>query len=382
MKKLLLTCITFLALAACNEEGPSFEVDDVGVGGDGNLGAVLAQIKTAYNVPAVGAMMLVGDSVLEVDVAGERVYGTTTRVTADDLWHLGSITKAMTATLAGKLVEEGVISWETTVEDVWGDDLSIRDEYKSVRLEELFYHTSGMIHDITRIPSWSGDRENIPDLPALRRQWAEELMNMEPEVVRGTFLYSNGGYIVAGSMLETVTGKQWETLLTEFVFDPLGMSESGFGAPGVGGNQEQPYGHYPDGNIWIGVEPGPFADNPPPLGPAGTVHSSLRGFAPYLQAHLRGAQGQDGLLRSSTFETLHTSTSGINYAMGWQTGSSDGNRILAHNGSNTIWFAEIRIEPDRDFAIMVTTNAGNEGGQRAVIRLMQAMVTRFEAMNN
>ena len=49
------------------------------------------------------------------------------------------------------------------------------------------------------------------------------------------FLYSNVGFIIAGAMLEAVTGTGWEALLTDRVFEPLGMASCGFGAPGTPG---------------------------------------------------------------------------------------------------------------------------------------------------
>lgn len=370
---------TILLVCGCKDD-PKFSPSESGTAGDGNLSAILDQIRIDFKVPALSAMMIVGDSVLEMEAVGDRVFGFTDKVTKNDQWHIGSITKAMTATLAARLVEQGVINWDTTIGEIFADT-SIRDAYKEVRLEELFYHTSGVISDITRIASWTGDRENITDIVALRRQWALELLNFEHQIVRGHYLYSNGGYIIAGSMLESVTGKSWELLMDEQIFEPLEMINSGFGSPGVSGKRLQPQGHYKSGNFWIPVDPGPFADNPPPLGPAGTVHTTMTDFAKYLREHVNGANGQDGIVTAESFQKLHTPFPGINYAMGWGTGGTSDNRILAHNGSNTIWFAEVRFEPDNDYAIMVATNAGDTGGQDVIIRGIRIMIERFEKMN-
>lgn len=371
--------LIIILVVGCNDD-PKFSSSETGVAGDGNLHAILDQIKTDFKVPALGAMMLVGDSILEAEAAGERAFGFGVMVTDNDQWHIGAITKAMTATLAAILVEEGLINWETTAGEIFSTSL-IRREFADVRLEEFFYHTSGTINDITRIPSWGGDRENIEDIISLRKQWALELLNFEPEVVRGVFNYSNGGYIIAGAMLEAVTDWSWEDLITERLFAPLGMKNSGFGSPGTGGKHLQPYGHFKGGDLWIPVEPGPLADNPPPLGPAGTIHSTLQDFALYLKMHKDGANGISDFLKPESFQKLHTPFPGSNYAMGWQTGEVGGNKILAHNGSNTLWFAEVRVEPDRDYVIMIVTNSGNTGGQDAIIKGIQTMTSRFDKLD-
>ena len=59
-----------------------------------------------------------------------------------------------------------------------------------------------------------------------------ELLALDSDVSRGAYAYSNGGFVVAGAMLEELTGETWESLLTRRVLTPLGMTSTGFGAPG------------------------------------------------------------------------------------------------------------------------------------------------------
>jgi CubicO group peptidase (beta-lactamase class C family) len=108
------------------------------------------------------------------------------------------------------------------------------------------------------------------------------------------FAYSNFGYMVAGAMLEQVAQRSWEQLLQEHLFKPLRMRTAGFGPP------KQVAGHN-------GKPPRPpVFDNPPVLGPAGTVHCSLRDWAAFARLHLRGARGEKtALLRPESFATLH-----------------------------------------------------------------------------
>ena len=106
--------------------------------------------------------------------------------------------------------------------------------------------------------------------------------------------YSNGGYIIAGAMLETIMSSSWETLVRDFVFAPLDMRDSGFGAPGIPDDLSQPWGHWDQGINYEPVSPGPDADNPQVFGPAGTVHTTMTDYAKFMSAHINGFRGIDG----------------------------------------------------------------------------------------
>jgi CubicO group peptidase (beta-lactamase class C family) len=137
-------------------------------------------------------------------------------------------------------------------------------------------------------------------------------------MAHGTISYSNTGYIVAGAMLEAVSGQDWETLVTQLVFQPLGMIDSGFGAPGTIGFVDQPQGHRRELGSWVPYPPSsPEAENPLIVGPAGTVHVTLADYAEYMVEHIAGAEGAGLLLTADTYAALHTPPTGGDYAAGW-----------------------------------------------------------------
>jgi len=355
-----------------------------GVAGDGRLGALLDSIRSDQGAPALAALLLAGDSVIEVAAVGYRADGHDELVTDADLWHLGSNTKAMTATLAGILVERGDIEWTTTIQDVFPELAdSIRAEYRDVQLRELLSHTAGLMADVSRTPSWLRLRTDTASIHHQRVRWAREFMSVPSEVRRGTFLYSNAGYIIVGAMLEQATGEDWETLMQRELFQPLGMTQAGFGPPGGTGSRDQPWGHVGgSANTLRAVPPGPFADNPAALAPAGTVHASLRDYARFVAAHLAGASGVDGVVSAETFATLHQPVdTAAGYALGWGVTERPWarGRVLTHNGSNTLWFATVWIAPARNFAVIATTNVGGERGAQATDQAASLLIRRYDA---
>ncbi|MBT5928293.1 MAG: beta-lactamase family protein, partial [Verrucomicrobia bacterium] len=220
-------------LSGCSRQFSDF---DVGIAGDGNLNNVLEHIRADHGLPALAVILVRSGEVVESEAVGVRAVGSPEQVTLSDRWHLGSNTKSMTATLAGLLVEEGAIRWETTIGEVFPNfPERTRPEYKNVRLEELFSQTAGLPKNEMQIPSYSKSRQSTETLSEQRRQWTRELLALEPEAQRGTHHYANANYVVAAAMLETVAGKPWEEMLRQKILNPLGMTSTGFGAPGTRG---------------------------------------------------------------------------------------------------------------------------------------------------
>jgi CubicO group peptidase (beta-lactamase class C family) len=175
-------------------------------------------------------------------------------------------------------------------------------------------------------------------------------------------LYSNNDYVVAGYMLEVAAGKPWEELISERVFEPLGIHDFGFGPPGHGSQIDQPLGHR------SGLDgPDPVStDVPDAMGPAGRVHMSLSSLLSYLEAH-RDKPG--GFLTNSSWDKLHNPPFGGNYALGWVV-SKDG--TLTHGGTNGWWKAEVMVAPGSGTVCGATANILNRNTESALLQLIQS----------
>ncbi|MFT3997375.1 MAG: serine hydrolase domain-containing protein, partial [Asticcacaulis sp.] len=175
-------------------------------------------------------------------------------------------------------------------------------------------------------------------------------------------VYANNGYIIAGSMLERLTGKSWEDLMMTEVFGLLGIKSAGFGAPGRPGQIDQPLGHAVQGHNRRSIAAGPGSpnDNPVALGPAGRVHMSVSDMLVYLRAH---RDRKADYLKDESWQMLHTPHFGDTYALGWVV-RPDG--CLWHNGSNTLWYGEVLIDPKAGMVGAVCANDAAPDTMKAV----------------
>ena len=310
--------------------------------------------------PAIGTARVKGDLVTEIGVSGLRNARMETSVEVDDKWHLGSCTKAMTASLIATFVEDGTVSWETTLQDVFGEmDYAIHEEYQDVTISMLLSHTAGTwgyLPDHTSTWYIMNTRRPVMDI---RQTVTENVLTLAPEVTPGTtMLYSNTGYIIAGAILEHLTGTSWETLVTERIFEPLGMTSCGFGPPDVDGTVEHPWGHYNGRPIDPTTS---SADNPSSLGPAGTVHCSLSDWGVYVADSLNGIQGSPALLDSASYSQLFADQ-GFDYALGWGVVDLEwaGGMAYSHSGSNVMNAATVWILPAFDEAYLMVSNSADE----------------------
>jgi CubicO group peptidase (beta-lactamase class C family) len=344
-----------------------------------SLDEKLAAVGQRHRLPGAAALSVVGGRVVAQAAWGVRKLGDPTKVTAQDRWHLGSDGKAMTATLAALLVADGKIAWRSTVGELFRDWKELHPGFAAVTLEQLLGHRGGLAHE-TPPPIWA-DLWAAKDPVAGRTRAVRALLARGPGRV-GEYVYANDGYLVAGVMLERAGGKPWEVLLGERLFAPLGMRSCGFGVPATAGTVDAPWAHRDAAGTLEPVAP-PRGDNPPGVGPAGTVHCALGDWARFASEHVRGERGEPTTLAldAAAWRKLHAPLAGGDYALGWAVGHAPwaNGPVFAHDGSNTMFYASVAAAPARDAVLLFATNRGGDEAERAaheVIDYLGAQLAR------
>lgn len=356
-------CLAFVALAATAHADAAQQkfVEDT-----------LTSVRDKHRLPAVAALVSINGKIEAEAALGLRALGHPETVTVNDRWHIGSDTKAFTATLIARLVEQGVMRLDDTLAaslPALAKDMS--PAYRTVTVAQLLTHTSGL-------PPLTDDKDLAPFLAAIAT--AKDVKDQRAAIARtyltqpqtskaGEFVYSNLGYIVAGAIAEARTGKSWEELVREQIFAPLGIKNAGFGVPASAGRTDQPWGHNDVAGNLLALDPAnPDGDNPAALGPAGTINIALKDWLLFAQDHLDGVHGRGKLLKAETYRKLHTPVT-EQYAFGWGAllGPEGKPLLLTHSGSNGFWLADIRIMPKHDMIFLVVTNTGNQAANQAIV---------------
>jgi len=373
--------------------------------GDADLAKFLNSIRLEERLHGLAAAIIVDGELYSAAAVGVRETGTANWLTVSDKFLIGSCSKAFTATIAAILVEEGRLSWQTTIRDTF-PNLNMLPEYENITIQQLLSHRAGLPKNLNEgKPSWLIDygfdkkRGSTPEI--LRLQYLEktvqnQLINPPGLVIR----YSNSGYILAGAIIEKIAGRKYEELLSGKIFRPLDITTAGYGIAADLEPTTQPWGHSWDKST------NTFAvyktDYPNFMAPAGYLHMSIEDWAKFILFHLDTyPSDKQKLLQSSTIRVLHTppdsakwdiSTSeriGLkligfdyydNYALGWFTKEQDeGHNLIYHGGRGLSFNAHLVADLKTKNAILLVTNTdvAHTHPQIHLLKILKKMKEHF-----
>lgn len=181
-------------------------------------------LARTYPSDGPGAVILIarGDQVLFRDARGEADIETQVLLQPDSVFRIGSVTKQFTAAALLTLVDAGRVR----LDDPLTDYLPDFPEGGRITIRQLLNHTSG-VRSYFNLPHYITDtiqRDFTTDqLVAL---FEREPLDFEPGA---RFAYSNSGYALAGAVIEAASGMSWDAYLRQTLFEPLGMTHTGYG---------------------------------------------------------------------------------------------------------------------------------------------------------
>ena len=365
LNALFAALISILLLAGCVSAGVQFD----------SLADSVDSTRRVLETSALSAAVFDDQRVIEIATDGNLHVESSIPVIGNAKWHIGSCTKAMTAVVIARLVDQGELEFTTTIGEAFGDG-NVDDQFRGVTVAELLRHHGGTTGAIYRShprvwqAMWEGA---MHDPRKVRRAAVEAILSDSPSQTPGRYVYSNAGIMVAAVIAETLLDESWESLIQNELFIPLGMGSAGFGAP----DESNPWPHRFIDGAYEPVDPASLgSDNPPSLGPAGTVHLSLSDWVKFLQVFIDGGPG--GYLSDSSVAALLDSSSN-NAAAGWfvVNRSWAGGSALNHDGSNTMNYAKVWIAPAKKRGIVIATNGAAPGVARELDRLAGWLVTNY-----
>ncbi|UCD05298.1 MAG: beta-lactamase family protein [candidate division WOR-3 bacterium] len=332
----------------------------------------LREYREEFGIPGMAAVVVTSESFLSIATDGIRRLGEADSIQEDDKFHIGSNTKAMTGFVAARLVEKGLIKWDTRILDVFPEFAeSTMDVYTDKTLKDLLSHrarirqfTGGM--EFAQLPEFEGDKLER------RRAFTGWLLQQEPveiDTARG-YVYSNAGYGIAAAMLEKVTNKSWEQLMTDELFSPLGIDGS-FGWPAFE-DSSQTWGHYfeTDSQRVFPHDPHDEYQLPDIASAAGDVSISILDYAKFLQVNLIGLNGRDTVLTAATYEFLHPCVDSLmQYGVGWGLREHEGYKVSRHNGSAGTFYCTALVFREKDLALGIVMNGITPEAEKALADL-------------
>ena len=343
----VLMCVT-LALAVTISNVNASPTQKVGT----DFAAIDAYVTTQRNALGIPGMALgIVQSGQIVHLQGFGAADSSGRtVTPQPPFYIASVTKSFTALAVMQLVEAGKIDLDAPVQKYlpWFE-LADKAASATITVRNLLNHTTGIstIDGNRFLSSQEGLEETVRGLNSI------QLYNP----VGTTFQYSNLNYIIAGLIVEKVSGLSFADYVTQHIFNPLGMRHSYASrapalADGLAKGHHYMFGHAFEREYAV-----------PPAGVSeGYLIASVEDMTHFLIANLSdGRYGDTSVLSAQGIAELHAPAvpagGDTQYAMGWVVSTLDDKPIVWHTGDSGHFHSVVILMPDRGSGIVLLANA-------------------------
>jgi CubicO group peptidase (beta-lactamase class C family) len=356
----ILTCLAAISWAAAQTERqkPAQAPPD--------LDATVARVMDTFEVPGIGLAIVKDGQVVVAKGYGVRRLGEPGSVDGQTLFGIASNTKVFTATALGLLVEEGKIAWDAPVIDYlpW---FQMWDPYvtRELTIRDLLVHRSGL-------GLGAGDLLWWPPSTYARKEIIRRLRFIKPATsFRSAYAYDNVLYLIAGEVIETVSGATWEDFVAQRILKKVGMATSDvrYSATANKGNVAGTHARV-EGVVRL-VKP-MASDN---TNPAGGINSNAEDMAKWLLVLLNEGRLRDGsrLFNEKTARELVSLVTPVpiptqppelaglkanfqGYALGLNVHDYQGKKVVTHTGGLPGYVSKVTLLPELNLGIAVLTN--------------------------
>jgi CubicO group peptidase (beta-lactamase class C family) len=314
----------------------------------------LEQQRQTLHVPGMAIAVVKDDEVILTHGFGIASVEEETPVTPETIFAIGSSTKAFTSTLVGMLVDEGKMDWDDPVIEYlpyFQMDVESDNESDEITLRDVLSHRTGF----TRMGLLFASGQ-IPIEEVLL-----DATKAEPYVpFREKWYYSNVMYMSAGVAAGKAEGTDWDTLVTERIFEPLGMNSTTTSVTQAENDSRLASGYLWDEDLQAyEYKPMRNVDN---IGPSGAINSNVIDMAQWLRLQLNGGEYEGRRLiseenLSETWTTQINITEDVGYGMGWMIREWEGQPVIEHGGNVDGFSAQVAMLPESDLGFVLLTNA-------------------------
>jgi len=352
MRRILLALLLLPAVSAAQTPAAIDSIVERALKTFGTQGAAVAVVKDGKVIVAKGY--------------GIKKMGSPEKVGPDTRFGIASNTKAFTATAIGILVEEGKLQWDAPVIR-YLPEFAMYDPFvtRELTIRDLLVHRSGLGLGAGDLLWWPASTYN-------RKEIVQRLRYIKPATsFRSAYAYDNVLYLVAGEVIERVSGRTWEQFVQERILNKVGMTASTVRHSDAAANADVAATHAEIEGVMKVIAP-MTSDN---TNPAGGINAGARDIAKWLLVQLDSGKLADGsrLISARTAREIWTGVTPLPivqpapemaplrrqfalYALGFNTGDFRGKKYLQHTGGLPGYLSWLGFIPEARVGVAVLTN--------------------------
>ncbi len=324
-----------------------------------HIEAMARQLTYGERVPGMAVAIVQGGRVLSARGYGVTDISNPLPVDSHTVFRLASLSKAFAGTMAGLLVNDGTLRWDSKVTDyVPGFQLSSPEATERLSVADLLSHRVGLPYN-----AYDRDIEANAEYYTLTRKLASTPLKCLPG---DCYAYQNVAYSLIGDVVYAASGSFYEQAVERRLFKPLGMDDASLGLAGIQASSRWARPHVRSRNGWVSLTPKPTYYR---LAPAAGVNASASDMAQWLLAQ---TGHRPDVLPAPLLATLHSTlvnTPGemrsgwrrerlhsAGYALGWRNFDYAGHEVVFHAGAVQGYRGLVALLPERDFGIAILWN--------------------------
>ncbi len=356
--KILLSAFLFIAISSFSQTNPfqkKFPLID----------RYMDSLLKEWNVPGLALGIVYKDQLIYGKGYGYRDMEKKLPVLTTTIFPIASNTKLFTATAACMLADEGKLSLDKPVRMYMPSLNFNNDELNTkITLRDMLSHRTGL-------PRYDGIWVASP---FTRKETVAKVAFMKPQLgYREGYIYNNMMFASAGAVMENVTGKSWEEIIRQKIFEPLDMKVSCFTDEEMMKTNNYSLSYF-EPDTTKKLLPELYIAQSEALGPAGTIKSNVEEMSHWMIAQLNGGkyEGQQAIPINAIRQTLIPNNiadkegkwdelSNSLYALGRAIQTYKGYKIATHTGSIDGYYSNLTLIPGHQLAIFMVHN-GSPGG--------------------
>ncbi len=330
------------------------------------------RFRLEHDLPALAAVLVSQDHIHSA-CSGLRRIDAADLIQITDHFQLGSLSKAVTATLIARLIEQGKLRWDATLAELlpaWREQMC--PDYHSVTVAQLLQHRSGLPRDFHEM-DYPSLLAMLGGNPIADRTTAARWVLQQPRSSPHKTNYSDLGYLIVGIIAETIGGNTYENLLQQHVLQPLNISSRfGYYWP-VLGHRWRSVRWFGESTWQVEKTSSEKRQLQFALSSASGLTLSLPDYGVFLREHLLGLRGESTLLDQANFKQLHTPLD--HYALGWSIiQSSKHGAISVHDGSGDGSASYTLMIPSKNLAVSVMCNCEISHADAKLVKFAESLI--------
>jgi len=324
-----------------------------------HIEAMAQQLTYGERVPGMAVAIVQGGRVLSARGYGVTDVNDPLPVDSHTVFRLASLSKAFAGTMAGLLVNDGTLRWDSKVtEYVPGFKLDSPEATSRLTVADLLSHRVGLPYN-----AYDRDIEANAEYYTLTRKLGSTSLKCLPG---DCYAYQNVAFSLIGDVVYAASGSFYEQAVERRLLKPLGMDDASLGLAGIQASSRWARPHVRSRNGWVSLNPKPTYYR---LAPAAGVNASANDMAQWLLAQ---TGHRPDVLPAPLLATLHASlvnTPGemrsgwrrerlrsAGYALGWRNLDYAGNPVVFHAGAVQGYRGLLALVPGRDLGIAILWN--------------------------